>query len=136
MHGLHLRDKAKEDIRWLWLYYPAMISPPSASQIMLLIHDGIIGGGDGQIDRDALETAHARAIDATAAFKRLGERHRAVLRIAYHPASGPILKAVDRVRAAFYREGGSGHCAKERLESAAEGINLALDAYARRRWAR
>lgn len=121
-------EVAKRDLIWLWLYYPGYCAPPSAIEKIVY---GISGSPLVGADMAQLMThRHARALDIRTALADVTPRERSILRLAYHPNSGPIYDAVSRVRNRYFRQGGSVASPAERRTAAEAAMNRALIAYA------
>ena len=73
---------------------------------------------------------HADALDIRTALAAIPAKQQSILYLAIHPSCGAMGRATERVRSAYYRQGGKGYTRSERLAMAEDAITLSLAGYA------
>lgn len=126
------RDRAVAELKWLWIDYPGACAPPSILEKMVygLVARRVV---DGASASEAITRMHTDALDIRTALSTISARQQSILYIAIHPSNGSPGYASERVRSAYYREGGKRYTRAERLSRADDAITLAIAAYARAR---
>jgi hypothetical protein len=124
------RDRAVTELVWLWVDYPGICAPSSFLEKMVY---GLLSKTMrvGESAAEMMARAHADALDIRAALDTLTPKHQRVLWLAYYPGNGPVCTAPNRVRSAYFREGGKHYTPSERLAQAEDAITLAIAAFAR-----
>lgn len=129
-------ERAKTELRWLWLDYPAMCYGPSVLEAMVY---GFMGGPaavPADVAAVAAERKHVHALDIRRALDAVASISREILILVFHPSSGAESFGEERVASRLYRHTGDKYRRAAALKLAKSRIDEAVSEYAVARWGR